>query len=79
MAEYSSIQLIEHGRHEENENTRASKRQLRGFEHGLPRLRVQRSTATLPVSKQYMVGHIADPSQVAINYICASDPMYKWR
>ena len=71
MAEYSSIQLIELGRREENENTRASKRQQRGFERELPRLRVQRSSAALPVSKQCMAGHIADPSQVAINYICA--------
>ena len=50
IARYSFIQLSQQGRREENENAQSSKRYQRGFEPGLTRLRVRRSTTELPRS-----------------------------
>ena len=46
----SFTQLSELGRHGENDNAQASKQFQRGFEPGLPRLRLRRSTTELPQS-----------------------------
>ena len=52
VVRYTFIHLSELGHRGENENDQASKRQQRGLQPGLSRLRVRRSTAELPHSTQ---------------------------
>ena len=56
IARYSSIQLSELGRHEENKNAQASKWQQRGFEPGLPRSRFRRSMVCIWKSRGMSFG-----------------------